>query len=217
MMNDVLAIVVGYLFGSIPFGYIIACAFGIPDIRKYGSGNIGATNAWRVAGPTAGILVAVCDIGKGVLTVLVASYLGGQLLAPEYVKLLAGLAAVLGHLFPVFLLFKGGKGVNTALGVMVTLVPGHALLALAVFVLVVVISRYISLGSILAAAAFILSILIGKLAGWSDVHPVYIPAGLVLALLIVIAHRSNIKRLLDGKENRFSFRSRTEGEVKSNA
>ena len=214
-MYDILAILIGYLLGSIPFGYLTARLYGIDDIRQYGSGNIGATNAWRVAGPSAGLLVTICDIGKGVLAVVVASRIGGDVLSLEYVKLIAGMAAIVGHLFPVFFLFRGGQGVNTALGVMLTLLPVQALIALGVFIVAVAVSRYISLGSILAATALFLSVLITWLADLSDVHPVYVVTTFILALLIIYAHRSNIKRLIAGNENRFSFSSKKQPKAES--
>ncbi|MBN2227912.1 MAG: glycerol-3-phosphate 1-O-acyltransferase PlsY [candidate division Zixibacteria bacterium] len=214
-MYDALAVLVGYLLGSIPFGYLTARLYGIDDIRKHGSGNIGATNAWRVAGPSAGILVTVCDVGKGVLAVVVASRIGGDVLAVDYVKLIAGMAAIVGHLFPVSFLFRGGKGVNTALGVMLTLLPIQALIALGVFIMTVALSKYISLGSILGASAFFLGVLITRLTGLSEVHPVYVITTFILALLIIYAHRSNIKRLLAGNENRFNFSSKKHPKAES--
>jgi len=214
-MYDLAAVVVGYLLGSIPFGYLVGRAYGIADIRRHGSGNIGATNAWRVAGPLAGVMVTVGDIGKGVLAVIIATQIGGQLMTLEYARLISGMAAILGHLFPVFFLFRGGKGVNTALGVMLTLLPVQTLIALGVFILTVALSKYISLGSILAAIALFVSVLITSLADLADIHTVYVPTTLLLALLIIFAHRSNIKRLAGGNENRFSFSSKKQEGVGS--
>jgi glycerol-3-phosphate acyltransferase PlsY len=210
------AALVGYLIGAIPFGYIIARIYGIRDIRLVGSGNVGAANVWRSAGPSAGILVLIFDIGKGVAAVLVASFMPATDTVIEYLKLTAGFAAVMGHVFPVYLSFRGGKGVNTALGVMITLLPVEALIALTAFIITVVVSRYISLGSVLASIAFFAVVLIRWLLDFSGTHTVYVPASFLLVVLIVLAHRSNIKRLLSGDENRFSFHSRKTGEVKEN-
>nr|MBN2276319.1 glycerol-3-phosphate 1-O-acyltransferase PlsY [candidate division Zixibacteria bacterium] len=213
-MYGTAAIISGYLLGAIPFALIIARMFGIGDIRRVGSGNIGATNAWRAAGPAAGILVAVFDIGKGVLAVLLVSIYPDSSIPAEYLKLIAGMAAVVGHIFPIFLLFRGGKGVNTALGVMLTLLPIEALIALLVFILTVSLSRYISLGSILAAFAFFVAVVIAWSLKLADIPILYVLIAALLMLLIIFSHRSNIKRLLNGTENRFAIHSGQSAEGK---
>jgi glycerol-3-phosphate acyltransferase PlsY len=215
-MYNVIAIAAGYLLGSIPFALLITRIFGVTDIRRLGSGNIGATNAWRAAGPAAGVLVAVFDIGKGSLAVFLASQMPKTGLGFEYLRLLTGFAAVMGHIFPVYLGFKGGKGVNTALGVMLMLLPVEVLLACLVFVITVYVGRYISLGSILAAFAFALVILIEWSLKLTDIDTIYVPASVLLFLAILVTHRSNIKRLLEGRERRFGFTSKVSKEVNEN-
>ena len=145
---DIVLIIAAYLLGSVPSGYVLGRSVGV-DVRKAGSGNVGATNVARVAGKTHGILTLVADAAKGAIPVLVAQQLGMTL----PVTLLVGVAAFLGHLFPVFLLFKGGKGVATALGVFLVLAPWITLLLLVVFATVAWSSRFVSLGSISAAVA----------------------------------------------------------------
>jgi len=216
-MYDALAVICGYLLGSIPFALMIARLFGIKDIRSVGSGNIGATNAWRAAGPAAGILVSVGDIGKGVLAVLIASLMPDSALGMANLKLIAGIAAVIGHVFPIFLLFRGGKGVNTALGVMITILPIETLIALAGFILVVAASRYISLGSVMAAIIFFAAVLVSYLFELHRIPIFYLLISGLLMLLILITHRSNIGRLLSGKENKFSAHSQKSGEEANHA
>jgi acyl phosphate:glycerol-3-phosphate acyltransferase len=215
-MHHAAAILIGYLIGSIPFGLLIARVFGVPDIRKVGSGNIGATNVWRVAGRFPGILVMIGDIGKGVAAVLVAAIILPPTDLTEYFKLASGLAAIMGHIFPLFLRFKGGKGVNTALGVMVTLLPVESIIALAIFILVVIISRYISLGSILASFSFFLVVLLEWALNLDYVHPIYVPVSFLLAVLIIMTHRANIKRLLNGSESRFQLHPKMAAEKETN-
>jgi len=213
-MYDFLAILIAYFCGAIPFGYFIPKIFGIADIRKIGSGNVGATNAWRAAGPWAGILVLAFDIAKGMLAVAIAGVMPNTGLDIVYLKLVAGLAAILGHIFSIFMRFRGGKGVNTALGVMLILLPLEALISLAVFIVAVSCSRYISLGSIMASSAFFLVIMAEVIFSLKPVHPVFIVVSLLLAVLIIYTHRSNIRRLLNGTENRFNFHSSAEERVR---
>lgn len=215
-MTDMLAVPLGYLIGSIPFGLIIARFFGVRDIRKSGSGNIGATNVWRIACPLAGIIVLLCDIGKGAAAVLLADSFSSGAVNIEYLRLASGFAAIIGHIFSIFLRFRGGKGVNTALGVMITLLPVEVSIALLVFVLTVAVFRYISLGSMLAAIAFALSVGAGKIFGLSNTHPIYVPISILLAGLIILTHRGNIRRLSDGTESRFQFHSEKVSKAKNN-
>jgi len=160
------------------------------------------------------ILVFIFDIGKGVGAVLIVGLFSGIALEAEYLKLIAGFAAILGHIFPIYLKFKGGKGVNTALGVMLILLPIEALIGLAVFIITVSLSHYISLGSMLAVTAFFVSVLIRWLFELADINPVYVLTAFVLNALIIAAHHSNIKRLLHGNENRFSLKSGSTGNSK---
>ncbi len=190
-----------YVLGSIPFGLILAKLFGGTDVRKGGSGNIGATNVARVVGPVAGILTLILDVAKGSAAVLLAAELS-QVSATW--MMIAALAALVGHCFPVWLKFKGGKGVATAAGMFLVLCPLAFLGSVILFVLVVAFWRYVSLGSISAAAA--MPLLMYFL--WAPRHapPLVITFGsLAAALLIVCKHAGNIRRLAQGVEPKFSF------------
>ena len=188
-----LLIIASYFIGAIPTGVVLARAFSGKDIRQEGSGNIGATNVTRVLGKKFGALTLVGDLLKGFLPVWVGSYLVSSL----NVVCLMGCAAFLGHLFPVYLKFKGGKGVATALGVFLYLSPIVILVEIIVFVFVVGIWRYVSLGSLIAAASMpLLLVIIGS------PKPVVL-LSMAFALLIFIKHKANIQRLLNGTENKF--------------
>lgn len=200
----VLALPVGYFLGSIPTSIIVGRLFFGKDIRKHGSGNAGASNAFRVFGAAAGLGVVAGDIGKGAAAVLA----GGLFPAPDYLSqavlaFAAGAAAIVGHIWTVFAGFKGGKGVATAGGVLLALYPVTFAGAFTVFIVTVVLSGYTSLGSILAALSFpvIMLVVVAR-----DVHeiPVFLQyLSVPLALLILFTHRSNMRRLLRGEENRF--------------
>ncbi len=214
-MYDILIILLAYLLGSIPFGLIVARLFGVTDIRLVGSGNIGATNVMRMTGVFPGILVTVMDIGKGTLAVMLAGSFGGYLLGElEYLKLAAGLFAILGHIFPIFLKFKGGKGINTALGVFITLLTLPTLIGIILFILSVVITKFVSLGSILGSLSLPITVFIFKMLNPGQYHTVYLPVTIIFAVLAVFTHRANIKRLINGTENRFSLHSKVSAEVK---
>ncbi len=190
-----------YFLGSIPFGLALAKLFGGTDVRKKGSGNIGATNVARVAGPLAGILTLTFDVAKGATAVLLAERLSND--SATWMTI-AAVAALVGHCFPVWLKFKGGKGVATAAGVFLVLSPPAFLGAVILFLLVVIVWRYVSLGSITAAAA--MPLLMYFL--WAPHHapPLAITFGaLAAALLIINKHRGNLQRLLEGVEPKFSF------------
>ncbi len=210
-MTYVLPVIIAYLLGSIPFGLLIPRLFGVPDIRQHGSGNIGATNAIRVLGFKRALWVFLADIGKGVAAVMIARWYAGSFGSPfdsvEAFYVVCGFAAVLGHLFPVYLKFKGGKGVNTALGVMLALIPIEALMALAVFGIVVAITRIVSLSSMSASVALLAIVIIEKFTINPGLSNVYIWVIAALVILILFAHRSNIARLLAGTENRFDRKS----------
>jgi acyl phosphate:glycerol-3-phosphate acyltransferase len=193
--------VAAYLLGSIPFGLLVAKVFGSEDVRKAGSGNVGATNVARVAGPLAGILTLGLDAAKGSAAVWLAAHFSGE--AAGWM-VLAGLAALIGHCFPVWLRFHGGKGVATAAGMFLLLSPLALLGSLVLFLIVVGLSRYVSLGSIAAAAA--MPLLIYFL--WAPHHapPLVVTFGaFAAAMLIVYKHDANIQRLVEGREPRFSF------------
>ena len=207
-LYEIWILVAAYLLGSIPFGILLTRFRGAGDLRKSGSGNIGATNVARVAGPLAGILTLVLDAGKGVAAVLFAErYANGS----AGWMTLAALTALVGHCFPIWLRFKGGKGVAPALGVFLVLCPLAALAALTLFILVVAYGRYVSLGSITAAAAMPLLMYVL----WEPPHapPLIVTAGTFAAsALIVWKHDANIQRLLQGDEPKFSFSKRKQAE-----
>jgi acyl phosphate:glycerol-3-phosphate acyltransferase len=199
---------VAYGLGSIPFGVILANLFGGTDVRKAGSGNIGATNVARVAGPQAGILTLILDIAKGAGAILLAGRLSKD---SATWMMIAGVAALVGHCFPVWLKFKGGKGVATAAGVFLVLSPVAFLGAVIVFLLVVIFWRYVSLGSVSAAGA--MPLLIYFL--WAPHHtpPMSVTFGaLASAVLIIYKHRGNLQRLVEGVEPKFSFSKNEEAE-----
>lgn len=195
-----------YLCGSIPFGLLLGKLFGRTDVRKTGSGNIGATNVARSAGLGAGVLTLVLDAAKGALPVWVARHY-----FPEHAtfEILAGLAALVGHCFPIWLKFRGGKGVATAAGVFAVLCPTAAIGALLVFALVVGFWRYVSLASVSAAAAMPLFIYLLWAPHYAP--PLSITVGsLAAALLIVYKHDGNLQRLVEGTEPKFSLRKKSE-------
>jgi glycerol-3-phosphate acyltransferase PlsY len=190
-----------YLLGSIPFGLILSTVFGGTDVRKAGSGNIGATNVARVVGPLAGILTLTLDTAKGAAAVLIAERISND---NATWMMIAALAALVGHCYPVWLKFKGGKGVATAAGVFAALCPLACLAAVILFVLIVIFWRYVSLGSISAAAAMPLLIYFF----WAPHHapPLVITIGtLAVALLVIYKHNGNLHRLVAGVEPKFSF------------
>lgn len=195
-----LATLIAYLLGGLPFGYLfVRFALG-KDIRTMGSGNIGATNVHRSAGGKAGAIVLLLDILKGYVAVFVAARLTHD--NPAGLALAAA-AVMVGHSFPVFLRFKGGKAVACFIGAFFYIAPLALLAVLIIFVLIVAVSRYISLGSILAALVF-------PLAVWGIMHPPLpiLFASIFAALLITYRHKANIHRLRTGSENVFSLKSR---------
>src|SRR3984957_7106524 len=193
-------VVTAYILGSIPFGILITRIFGGKDIRTSGSGNIGAANVTRVAGPAAGVATLLLDTSKGYAAVWLAARYSRDSATG---MMIAGLAVLLGHCFPIWLNFKGGKGVATALGVFLALCAPAAIAALALFALVTAWWKYVSLGSIAAAAA--MPLLIYFL--WAPHHapPTTIIFGTMAAILLIIyKHDANIQRLVEGVEPKFS-------------
>lgn len=202
------AVLAAYLIGAIPFGLLVARAYGVNDIRHVGSGNIGATNVLRSLGMKAAIWVYLLDIGKGAATVWGASRLGQDTLRPDLFLVLVGLATIIGHVFPVYLRFSGGKGVAAAFGVLLVLLPVVTLLAAVVFLTVVLSTRYVSLASIAAGFTFPVAVTVQRTLLDQSVSVVYWGLTLFIGLFVPWTHRRNIKRLLVGTENRFSL-SRT--------
>ena len=204
MRMDCIAALIAYLLGSIPFGYVLVRLFRKEDIRQTGSGNIGATNVIRSGSRWLGILTLLLDLGKGFLAVIIARHLATGASAIETASL-GALFAVIGHVFPIWLRGKGGKGVATALGVFLALAPLAAVLSLGVFIVIFLFTRYVSLASILAAASFPVWIWIA--ARWLNLHygqgPVFVASTLLVPAIILIKHEKNVKRLLHGTEFRF--------------
>jgi len=201
MSRLLLIVAVSYLQGSIPFGYLLVRVFRGEDVRKSGSGNIGATNVSRKS-PALGVLTLVLDGLKGSAAVMLAVFLCGRRgpPAPYRVMALAALFAVVGHMFPMWLKFRGGKGVATGLGSFVMIAPKAVLIAAGVFVAIVLAFRYISLGSIVAVATF--PVLAWVLHEYG--HAWRALAFMSLASLLIVArHHENIRRLLAGTESRF--------------
>jgi acyl phosphate:glycerol-3-phosphate acyltransferase len=205
----IIAAAVGYLLGSCPTGLLICNALGV-DIRKQGSGNIGATNVLRVVGKKWGYTVFALDALKGLLAVLIAfavsRWITPEARRPELIAIVAGIACVLGHTFPVWLRFHGGKGVATSAGVLLGLMPIAVLSVFVIWLLLFQISRYVSVASIGAAAALPVFVAIYLhlriLKG-----PVLLPFSILIATVVVWRHRSNVRRLFQGEEERFRDRS----------
>lgn len=191
-MNLAFVLALAYLLGSVPFSFLVARFFGVPDVREVGSGNVGATNVMRSAGKAAGILAFALDASKGAIAALAAQRLAsGPVLPP-----LAAAAAVLGHMFPLWLGFRGGKGVATGAGAFLPLAPLATAAAISAFVLTALATRYVSLGSVvgtltLATAAFL-----------TGAHPAVAWSATVIGALVVFKHRANLERIVRGTESR---------------
>jgi len=210
------AILAAYLLGSVPFAFLIARAYG-KDLRIIGSGNIGATNLARAVGRKWGYVCFALDVLKGLIPMALTGAVSGAPDNPVFLSLwlLVGIAAILGHVFPVYLRFKGGKGVATSFGVALGLWPYFtlcALIALAVWIAVVLVWHYVSLASICAAVAFPIALVLGILTipNWHslDLWPLLI-AAIVIPILVIVRHRDNLRRLAAGTESR--IHSRTSG------
>jgi glycerol-3-phosphate acyltransferase PlsY len=194
-MTLALTAILAYLLGSIPFGVLITRALGLGDLRAIGSGNIGATNVLRTGNKGAAAATLILDGGKGAVAVLLARHFGGETAA-----MVAALAAFLGHLFPVWLGFRGGKGVATFLGVTLALAWPAGLLACATWLVTAFLFRFSSLAALVAAVSVPVWL---ALLGRSDL----VPLGIALAMLIFVRHHANIRRLLDGSEPRIGGRN----------
>jgi glycerol-3-phosphate acyltransferase PlsY len=205
LLSLLLTLALGYLCGSLPFGLWVGKITRHVDVRTLGSGNLGATNVYRSLGPPAGIATLILDMAKGALPALLiprgtlgTAFPGG----PEWCAIAAGIASVIGHAWTFLADFRGGKGVATAGGVMLTLAPLATLIALGVFIGVVAATRYISLGSVTSAALF--PVVVALLSPRGVHQPVFV-LSVVLASVIVLRHRSNLRRLARGEERRFSL------------
>lgn len=212
-------IIVSYLIGSIPTALLVGRAVSNIDIREHGSGNAGGTNVFRVLGWKYGVLVILLDAFKGVLAVVVVSrlYYGNipfENLTPfddfTLIQIIAGISAVIGHIWTVFAGFKGGKGIATALGMLATLTTIDLLIAVAVFILVVAYSKYVSLGSLAAAVTIPLALIIRENVFQVDIpgYGTLLPFLIGLCLLVIFTHRKNIGRLINGSETKISFKKK---------
>lgn len=197
----ILLVILSYLLGSIPFGYIISKVFKEIDIREYGSHNIGATNVFRVVGKRYGISCLILDIIKGLIPVVVFSGIYFHFFNPHlslgWVKIIMGIATLSGHIWPIYLNFKGGKGVATSFGVFLGIVPKVVLISLGVWLVTVLISRMISLGSILAALS------LPFIEAFRGTSLTIIIFTIIIVLLIIFRHRENIEKIIQGKERSF--------------
>lgn len=205
-LQIILTFILAYLIGAIPSSVWFGKIFYGKDVRNYGSGNAGATNTFRVLGVSAGIIVLALDMLKGIIAVLLANLPVGGNFSPSqflYYQLALGLTAGLGHIFPIYLKFKGGKGVATFFGVILYLFPLVALVCVVTFFIVFFITYYVSLGSMIASVAFTISIFFLYL---KDMHelPLIIFAVLI-PVIICYTHRKNISRLLNGTEAKMHF------------
>jgi glycerol-3-phosphate acyltransferase PlsY len=192
-MNIAAAALIAYLLGSIPFGVLLTRLAGIGDIRNIGSGNIGATNVLRTGNKALAGMTVACDVGKGVAAVLIGALWGAE------AALVASVAVVLGHMFPVWLRFRGGKGVATALGVLLVLAWPVGVIAAGLWLATALVSHFSSLAALVAAIAV-------PGAAWLFADPPRAIAIAVIAILVVLRHRDNIHRLLTGTESRISLR-----------
>ena len=210
MIYYIIFILGSYLIGGIPFGYIAGKLLKGIDIREHGSRNVGATNVLRVVGKGPGIAVYVLDALKGLLPVILAKFLWpGTTVGLQWFYIAVALAAILGHIFTPYLRFKGGEGVATASGAMLALAPLPLLIALLAFILVFVLTRYVSLGSITAALVFPIAVALEKILRNQDPLVPVLGVGWLLFILVIVTHKANIVRLVEGTENKISFGTKT--------
>lgn len=198
MLSYIIVIFLSYVIGSIPSGLILGKTLWHVDLRQHGSKNIGATNAWRTLGKLPGFIVFVADLLKGMLSV----YLGMMLVGSSTAMIIGGIMAIVGHSLSLFLKFKGGKGVATGLGVLIMLMPSISAIVFLVWLIVVLISKYVSLGSIIAA------VLVPVCAFIMGLSFDFVVFGIVAAVFVIYRHKSNIIRLMNGTENKIKAGSR---------
>ncbi|MBR3325108.1 MAG: glycerol-3-phosphate 1-O-acyltransferase PlsY [Clostridia bacterium] len=210
MISFIIVIVASYLIGSISFSVLFTKKFAGFDVRKRGSGNAGSTNVLRTAGKKVAIITLICDILKGVIAVFFAIMIGNMFNVDDHTKAtlaeFAGIFVVIGHTFPIFFEFKGGKGVATALGVLLVFNWKIGLICLIFALIIMAITKIVSLGSVSAAILFpILCIFIQQNYIVEGDHFSYIIFGLIMALIVSFNHRENIKRIMEGKENKLKL------------
>lgn len=211
MVALIIVAIISYLIGSISFSVIYTKKFAGFDVREKGSGNAGSTNVLRTAGKKVALLTLVCDILKGVVAISIALLIGNIIKADDSTKAklvqVAGVFVVIGHTFPVFFKFKGGKGVATALGVLLTINWKIGLICLIFALLIMAFTRVVSMGSISAAILFpILCIFFNQNFIVEGFHFGYIVFGIIMALIVIFNHRENVKRIIEGNENKLSFK-----------
>lgn len=209
MVSYIIVLIIAYAIGSISFSVILSKKMAGFDVREKGSGNAGSTNVLRTVGKKAAALTLLCDILKGVVAIIIAVIVGNMVGDVDRALLvqIAGIAVVIGHTFPIFFGFKGGKGVATSLGILLIINWKIGLICLVFGLAIIALTRMVSAGSVLAAVLFpILTLFVG--------HEFYIVEGnyfifsIIMALLVAFNHRSNISRILDGKENKISFKKK---------
>jgi len=220
MLLLAIIVVLSYLVGSVPNSIIVSKMVRGIDIRQHGSGNAGGTNVMRVLGWRYGIFVIILDAVKGIIAVILIARLHYGPLPFEnvspfddftLVQIIAGVAAVIGHIWTIFAEFKGGKGIATALGMLMMLITVEMLIAIGVFLIVVTISKYISLGSLVAALSIPLSLILREnvLHDHINGYNTILPFVIFLTLLVIFTHRKNLIRIFNGTENKFSFKKKS--------
>ncbi len=209
VLNYLVIIFVSYLIGSFPTAIIAGKLLKGIDIRDYGSGNAGGTNVFRVLGKSAGIFVMAFDILKGALATFYISQIvfSEVSVALVYLQIIAGIAAIAGHIWTIFAGFKGGKGVGTAAGMLLVLYPVAILICFILFLIIVFTTKYVSLGSITAAVCLPVILFVLQQFFAKPTEPVLMSLALFIAVLIVFTHRSNIQRLMNGTENKIGSKS----------
>ncbi len=209
MISIFASILLGYVFGSIPTGVWSGLAIKGVDIRQHGSKSTGATNVFRVLGVKLAIGVLLVDVAKGFAAAYIGSRLniGDTLLTPNQLALIAGMAAIVGHLYPLFARFKGGKGVATGAGLLLFLAPVEVGFAVLIFIVTVWLTRFVSLGSLLAASFISIALILEKYYFEYPLGNEMAGLAIVLLAIIIFTHRANIDRLLHGRENRFGAKA----------
>jgi len=210
MMIKYLFLIIAYLIGSIPFSYILGKYIKKDDIRKHGSGNLGATNAFRVFGAIVGISVMLLDTLKSGLIILILEHTSWFEAIDLFPSIVYGAIAVLGHVFPIWMKFKGGKGVASAFGALLFYYPPVALILLPVFIITIVLTKYVSLGStIVTICAFLLGLGLHLFTNIEQMDLTFVVTTGLMMVLIIFKHRTNYRRLLDGNENKIKLRKKS--------
>lgn len=207
----IVAVAIGYVIGLFQTGYLYGKSHGI-DIREHGSGNSGTTNTLRTLGWKAGAITFIGDVAKAIVAVVIVHFLFREMEGLKVIELYAGFGAVLGHNFPFYLKFKGGKGIASTSGMILAVCPQAAPLCLILFIVIVLATRYVSLGSIIMVIAFVIQSITYNHLGWLGVESGYMPEFDILAAcftaLAIWQHRANIKRLINGTENKFGQKAK---------